>query len=652
MSVRLKYILFSVLLLYINCCLPGYFKRGDSCIPCHPGYYSSNYDSDDCKECPIRTFTFSGASSCTTCVEGFRATWDKSHCHPCQAGSYPDENNNNCLDCPKGTFSHSGSSKCEECPAGTFAHYDYWETINCQPCPAGTKSERGSSSCESCPPGTYSGSGASFCRPCPIGTFSYGNSLFCRHCEAGQIPNKDHSGCEPCPAGTFSLIGFEKCVECPPGTYSNVQSEICLPCKAGRKSEKEGSSSCEACPKGTYSLSGSSFCLNCPEGTYSEEGSSYCKTCAEGKIVNKDKSGCDYCPAGTYSSSSAKQCFKCEPGTYSHEGWSSCSTCIDGKRSNDDNTGCEYCPPGTYSPSKSSKCYKCPKGTFSNRGYSSCTPCPEGYYSDTIGSSECKRCPDNTYSYFGSTYCFDCPKEGGYCSGPIENMDDIPERYNQYETVDYSSLLRNFAENIIKKLFGVTAKFEKKYETIFLIPGFTVVATIFDQIKYEVKGDIEFNIIEGKLESLKSGNGLVDNILDFFEKLEKATSGEMDLSYTKLIKKLCNTVTTGEVHMNYDFFKKALEITINYKLKQIISENIFGIKFALTPRGINIGDIFKSIANKVVALREPQLVPSFINMNFDYILEFLKAETKVIIYGEVCLAAIVAAIFLALFFVL
>ena len=426
----------------------------------------------------------------------------------------------------------------------------------------------------------------------------------------------------------------------PPGTYSNGQSDICLPCKGGRKSEKEGSSSCEVCPKGTFSHSGSSKCYDCPEGTYSEEGSSYCKTCPEGKIVNKDKSGCDNCPAGTYSSSSAKKCFECEPGTYSHEGWSSCSTCIDGKRSNDDKTNCEYCPPGTYSPSKSGKCYKCPKGTFSNRGYSSCTPCPEGYYSDTVGSSECKRCPDKTYSYFGSTYCFDCPKEGGYCSGPIENADDIPERYNQFEKDDKSDLFRHFAENLIDRLFGVSAKFEKKYETIFLIPGFTVVATIFDQIKYELKGDLEFNIINGKLKGLRSGNDLVENVFDFFEKLEKAKSGEFDLSSTPIVNKLCDIVTSGEVHINYDFFKNALEITVYTKLKQVFSETIFGIRFTLTPRAISISDIFRNVANKIVELSEPKLVPSIVGLNFDSILEFMKAENKVILIGEILLAVI------------
>ena len=640
MEARLKYILFSVLLFYASCCGPGFYKRGNSCIPCHSGYYSSKNNANECQECPPNTYAFSGASSCTPCPEGFINHSDKSHCYPCGAGRYLDKQSNRCSNCPSGTFSNSGASKCEDCPAGTYSGAG---ALNCIPCPAGKTSKKRSFSCEKCPAGTFSGSGSSFCHSCPMGTYSSSGSSACYYCDPGQKTKKDQSGCELCPEGTYSSSGASECTKCPSGTYSKKGANKCLPLNEGTKSDEEGSSYDKICPKGTFSFyfNDSIKCYNCLNGTYSKEGSSNCETCEEGTMVNKEKSGCKYCPKGTYSPSRSEKCHKCPPGTYSLTSYSSCSVCREGTKSNKDNTGCDSCPAGTYAPSNSGKCYECPVGTYSNSGYSSCTPCYEGYYSDTEGSSKCLKCPINTYSYRGSTYCFKCQKGSDYCTGHIETKDDIPERYNLYQKeIEYIGL-RDFGSLLSAGLFGVNVEFKNSFEVTFQIPGYTVTETVYNQVIFELKGDVEFKIENNEIKDITSGNELAKNIKEFLEKLEKSMKGKLEVGYTYLETKLCKTVSSGEVYISFDFLKKTLEITIVSKYKQGISENIIGVKFTITPR-IDFGYLYQKVALAVVTVKAPEFISSIRDMTYEFINEFLRGISQVNLNWQIIIAFTVA----------
>ena len=279
--------------------------------------------------------------------------------------------------------------------------------------------------------------------------------------------------------------------------------------------------------------------------------------CEQGKVVNKNKNGCDRCPPGTYSSSSSVICLRCPPGTYSSWEYSSCSVCKEGTKSNSENTGCDTCPPGTYSTSKSSECHNCPKGTFSNSGYSSCTPCLEGYYADTEGSSQCKKCPNGTYSYLRSSFCFECPKGEQYCSGPIESKIDIPEQDNNQETLKMQEL----GKFMSKSLFDVTIEYNNDYESIFLIPGYIIHLQLFGQIIFDLKGDIKFNIVNNKIESIEYGNEIGREITETISKIEKALKGKVNiLTYSQLQNKLVGCVSNGEISINYDFFDNSIEI--------------------------------------------------------------------------------------------
>lgn len=310
-------------------------------------------------------------------------------------------------------------------------------------------------------------------------------------------------------------------------------------------------------------------------------------------------------------------------------GWSNCNVCSEGYKSNEDNTGCDICPAGTYSPSNSAVCYECPKGTFSNRGYSSCTPCPEGYYGDTEGASECKRCPHNTNSYLASTFCFECPKEG-YCSGPIENKDDIPERYNKDTKVKEDAEHNKLAKLFTKRIFGKTIEFNKYSEFKFDIPGYTVTVTLFDQIIYELKGDIQIKFVNGEVKSIQSNSWFAKNTMQLLENLENALSGQINFNYNSFMRKIGDTVSSADVHISYNFFKNAVEITIISKLQQGIGENDFGIKYSITPR-FDLGYVYQIVASKIVELEVPDLHYSIIGMTFEQIKEFLRVSNRYIL---------------------
>lgn len=104
-----RFLLFTLLFLYINCCSPGYYLSSGKCLPCYPGHYSSNLNSNNCLECPMGTFSNSGSSSCTPCSRSYISAPNKTHCIPCGEGKYADKGKNKCIPCPKGYKSCSDS---------------------------------------------------------------------------------------------------------------------------------------------------------------------------------------------------------------------------------------------------------------------------------------------------------------------------------------------------------------------------------------------------------------------------------------------------------------------------------------------------------------------------------------------------------------
>lgn len=143
----LKFLSFSFLLFYINCCSPGYYLSSGKCIPCQSGYYSqgsiSSTKLSKCEECPEGTYSEKGSSKCNTCPAG---TFSKSKSSKCQK-------------CPKGTFSKKGESSCIPCPEKYFA--DTEGSAYCKQCPKNTYSKISSSSCFECPEGDILCSGPS-----------------------------------------------------------------------------------------------------------------------------------------------------------------------------------------------------------------------------------------------------------------------------------------------------------------------------------------------------------------------------------------------------------------------------------------------------------------------------------------------------------
>ena len=66
-------------------------------------------------------------------------------------------------------------------------------------------------------------------------------------------------------------------------------------------------------------------------------------------------------------------------------------------------------------------------------------------------------------------------------------------------------------------------------------------------------------------------------------------------------------------------------------MKQNITENIYGVKYTITPR-IDLTYIFTLIAQKVVQFESPALLPSP-DLTFEYIMEYLKIMNQVALLG-------------------
>ena len=82
-----------------------------------------------------------------------------------------------------------------------------------------------------------------------------------------------------------------------------------------------------------------------------------------------------------------------------------------------------------------------------------------------------------------------------------------------------------------------------------------------------------------------------------------------------------NYISSGEIHVNYDFLTQTLEITFLSKLKQEISENIFGIKYSITSRKIDFGYVCQVVSSQFASLELPELVSSVVNVSFEAIRE-------------------------------
>lgn len=256
-------------------CNPGYFKRGDRCLLCKPGTYSTVENAKACTKCPSRQVT------------GFRAT-----------------SASECKFCPKGTVYTEGTGppECVKCPSNTFQ--DAENAKRCKPCPSGTISAIGNTRCITCQPGEFIKRSSG--RP---------GKIRCKKCKSGRESLK---------------INMEECTECAVGTFNQKGLKgPCRPCYVGRFANMTGTGLCKKCEPGFFQNKlGSTGCEKCPEGSTSEQESSFCtptcdptkpdcnvKACSPGFGLNKDTNECEECPPLTINPVlSTTPCFQCPPG--------------------------------------------------------------------------------------------------------------------------------------------------------------------------------------------------------------------------------------------------------------------------------------------------------------------------------------------------
>ncbi|KAI0558419.1 Tyrosine-protein kinase ephrin type A/B receptor-like protein [Gracilaria domingensis] len=183
--------------------------------------------------------------------------------------------------CPKGTFSFAGASSCTSCNAGTFA--DFASSASCKRCPAGTfsvaiRAQSSASVCTRCNPGQYADQpGSRFCKRCPPGTLSL--AIGAQSADVIDVMRDSMriqlvprlASCVPQAHlgllwALYLLLLVSSVQRGQPATVPG--SPACLPCPAGTKGSLVGAQSpaaCKPCPMGTFSGQRSVKCNRCPQ---------------------------------------------------------------------------------------------------------------------------------------------------------------------------------------------------------------------------------------------------------------------------------------------------------------------------------------------------------------------------------------------------
>lgn len=351
------------------------------------------------------------------------------------------------------------------------------------------------------------------------------------------------------------------------------------------------------------------------------------------------------------------KCTPCKSGYYS-EGTNSttklikCEECPEGTYSGKGSSKCIPCPAGTFSKSKSSECHNCPKGTYSKKGDSLCTPCPEKYFSDTEGSPYCKKCPDNTNSYKGSFYCYECPEGDKACSDSDTKKNKI-KRNNSEKNDGIKDELKEFGKSMTSLIFGKKIEFEN-YVEIFDIPHFQIIATIFDEISFDIKKDIHFFITNHRFSTVEYVSyEILQNIIEFANKIIDALKGEFTISIPYLENKIGENIANGEVSVTYYLLLNQIEVTIISKLSNDMgNENIVGVKFKIIPKPDSNTPVeeLNPVKDKEENYLE-NLIGQLLKKSYEYIyiiIDFLKSPEVLAVIGGITVMALTFGILLAI----
>ena len=177
----------------------------------------------------------------------------------CPAGQYMKQNGTSladCEPCPAGTYSNSGATACTPCVENTYTSTS--GQSSCSVCDSNQIANKTHTACQErpeevivCSPGTYlkaNGTTQADCETCPIGYY----------CPGGEfIPDDEDQGEFLCPAnhvdGDIGTIWPEYCkIECSTGTYKGeIYAGACVKCPEGKTSSAHIVNYDQVSPDGT-----------------------------------------------------------------------------------------------------------------------------------------------------------------------------------------------------------------------------------------------------------------------------------------------------------------------------------------------------------------------------------------------------------------
>jgi hypothetical protein len=187
---------------YMLCLAACWRDRWQICPAGTFGSTTGQNNSNCTAQCPLGSYSASGATSCTTCMDYYG-----------QPALYSDD---------------IGSSQCQLCPAGRFGSGSY-QTYSTSACGGPCSAVPG----RYCSAGTWIASGAL----CPAGRFSSASGLVleCSPCPAGRYGDGSLSVSALCTGACVAVAG-KFCgegavsptpVQCPAGKYSLDSAAVC-----------------------------------------------------------------------------------------------------------------------------------------------------------------------------------------------------------------------------------------------------------------------------------------------------------------------------------------------------------------------------------------------------------------------------------------
>jgi plastocyanin len=261
----------------------GETSAGKFTCACSAGFWGGGDNTDTCTECDANSIGCNGLSK-GQCDAGYSG--DGASCAQCESGTYKDVvGNANCAPCGQGTYSDSGASVCTTCVDGNSAtlldNADAQAVPSgakfCVPCAIGKADTDGHAhtTCSVCDPGfVQPETGKTSCAECTLGKYDDGSETeICATCAEGKFAADKVTACAPCAAGYYQsgVDNDYKCEECKDGRITNTLTET-------------GATTCDLCPGfGKVAADSTSQCLDCPVKTFQHP------------TENKDNYVCEAC---------------------------------------------------------------------------------------------------------------------------------------------------------------------------------------------------------------------------------------------------------------------------------------------------------------------------------------------------------------------